>query len=301
MLTIFQPLVRPLVRRVAAGAAALLATVALALPAAADPAMWVVRDKDSTIYVLGTVHVLRPDTVWRTPAIDRALAESSELWIEVDTDDAAQMQSLILKYGVDAAHPLRGKLDADQKARFEAVVTSLGADPAAMDPYRPWLAGLQISLAPIVKAGFDPASGVEAKLKAAAREAGKPIRTLESAEQQIRFFADLPPPVEIAFLLSSLDEAADGPATLDAMVAAWSAGDSDALGKLMIGEMAANYPGLYRTLLVDRNSAWAGKIDDLLDGKGVIVIAVGAGHLVGPDSVQAQLAARGIAAERLPD
>ncbi len=301
MLSTLRSFLRPLAGRLCASAAALLAAVALALPAAADPAMWVVRDKDSTIYVLGTVHILKPETVWRSPAIEKALAGSSELWIEVDTDDAALMQSLVLKYGVDPANPLRGKLDPEQKARFEAVVTGLGADPASMDPYRPWLAGLQISLAPIAKAGYDPASGVEAKLKAAARAAGKPIRTLETAEQQIRFFADLPPELEIAFLLSSLDDSQDGPATLDAMVAAWSAGDSESLGALMINDMAASYPELYRALLVERNKVWAGQIQTLLAGKGVSIIAVGAGHLVGPDSVQAQLADRGIAAERLPD
>lgn len=294
-------LLRPLSRRLAAGAAALVATLALALPAAADPAMWVVRDKDSTIYLLGTVHVLRPDTVWRTPAIDKALTDSSELWIEVDTDDAAAMQGLIVKYGLDPANPLRDKLDPGQRARFETVVRSFGVDPVTMDTYRPWLAGLQITLGPIVKAGFDPLSGVEAKLKAAARDAGKPIRTLETLEQQIRFFADLPRDTEIAFLLSSLDGVEEGPAILDAMVAAWSAGDSETLGDLMIDEMAVSYPGLYRALLVDRNKAWAEQIDTLLDGEGVILIAVGAGHLVGPDSVQAQLAARGIAAERLLD
>ena len=97
MLSTLRSFLRPLAGRLCAGAAALLAAVALALPAAADPAMWVVRDKDSTIYVLGTVHILKPETVWRSPAIEKALAGSSELWIEVDTDDAALMQSLALK------------------------------------------------------------------------------------------------------------------------------------------------------------------------------------------------------------
>jgi uncharacterized protein YbaP (TraB family) len=152
----------------------------------------------------------------------------------------------------------------------------------------------------LVKAGYDPASGVESKLKAAARAAGKPIRTLETLEQQIGFFADLPPAVELAFLLSALDEMDTGPATLDALVAAWSAGDQEALNALMVSEMAADYPELYQALLVDRNKDWAGQIQTLLAGKGVTVIAVGAAHLVGDDSVQVQLLARDIAVERLP-
>jgi hypothetical protein len=288
-------------KRGLAALAILTASAVAAFPAAADPALWVVRDEDSTIYLLGTVHVLRPDTVWRSPAIDRAMAEADALWIEVEADDPAAMQPLVRKYGLDPANPLSGKLTPEQKARLDAAAAGMGASGAALEPLRPWLAGLTLSIGPLVKAGYDPASGVESKLKAAARDAGKPIRTLETLEQQIGFFADLPPAVELAFLLSALDEMDSGPAMLDALVAAWSAGDMEALNELMVSEMAADYPELYQALLVRRNKDWAGQIQTLLGGKGVSVIAVGAAHLVGDESVQAQLLARDIAVERLPD
>ncbi|MFZ4607058.1 MAG: TraB/GumN family protein [Caulobacter sp.] len=288
-------------KRFLAACAALAAVAFAASPAAADPAIWVVRDKDSTLYLLGTVHALKPDTVWRTPAIDKALTDASELWLEVDTDDAAGMQALIRQYGLDPAHPLSGKLTPEQLARFRAAISALGADPANFEPLRPWLAGLTLSVAPLLKGGFDPKSGVEEKLKAVARADGKPIRTLETQEQQIRFFADLPPQVELAFLLSSLDDASDAAPMLDTLITAWSAGDVEALGALMNDELATKYVDLYDALLVRRNQAWAGQIETLLKGKGVAVIAVGAAHLAGPDSVQVQLARRGLTAERLPD
>ena len=288
-------------KRGLAALAILTAGAFAAFPAAADPALWVVRDEDSTIYLLGTVHVLRPETVWRSPAIDKALAEADALWIEVEADDPAAMQPLIRKYGLDPAKPLSSKLTPEQKARLDAAAAGMGASGAALEPLRPWLAGLTLSVGPLVKAGYDPASGVESRLKAAARDAGKPIRTLETLEQQIGFFANLPPAVELAFLLSALDEMDSGPAILDALVAAWSAGDQEALNDLMVSEMAADYPELYQALLVRRNKDWAGQIQTLLGGKGVSVIAVGAAHLVGDDSVQAQLLARDIAVERLPD
>ncbi len=288
-------------KRFLAACAALAAVAFAASPAAADPAIWVVRDKDSTLYLLGTVHALKPDTVWRTPAIDKALTDASELWLEVDTDDAAGMQALIRQYGLDPAHPLSGKLTPEQLARFRAAISALGADPANFEPLRPWLAGLTLGVAPLLKGGFDPKSGVEEKLKAVARADGKPIRTLETQEQQIRFFADLPPQVELAFLLSSLDDASDAAPMLDTLITAWSAGDVEALGALMNDELATKYVDLYDALLVRRNQAWAGQIETLLKGKGVAVIAVGAAHLAGPDSVQVQLARRGLTAERLPD
>jgi uncharacterized protein YbaP (TraB family) len=156
-------------------------------------------------------------------------------------------------------------------------------------------------MGPLMQVGYDPASGVEARLKALAREAGKPVRTLETLEQQIGFFADLPADAELAFLLSALDEVDSGPAMLDALVAAWSAGDVEALDALMVDQMAAEYPALYDALLVRRNRNWAGQIQTLLAGEGVAVIAVGAAHLVGDDSVQVQLASRGLTVERLVD
>lgn len=291
----------PSFKRALAALAVLVATALAALPAAADPALWVIRDEDSTIYLLGTVHVLKPDTVWRTPAIDAALAEADALWIEVDTDDTAAMGPLVRRYGLDAANPLSSKLTPEQKARLDAAAAAMGGSGAALEPLRPWLAGLTLSMGPLVKAGYDPASGVESKLKAAARDAGKPIRTLETLEQQIGFFAGLPPAVELTLLLATLDEMDSGPAMLDALVAAWSAGDVQALNDLMVIEMAADYPELYEALLVRRNREWAGQIQTLLAGEGVAVIAVGAAHLVGDDSVQAQLATLGVAVERLPD
>lgn len=288
-------------------AAALAAVSAVALgaaaasPAYAGPAVWVVKDKDSTIYLLGTIHVLKPDTQWRTPVIDKALAESADLWLEVEADDPAVMQPLILKYGVDPANPLSKKLSADDLSKLDAAAKGMGSSAAALDPMRPWLAGLTLSVVPMLKAGYDPASGIEAKLKAEAKAAGKPVRTLETAEQQIRFFADLPPALEMEFLKSALEDTADSPAVLDNMVKAWSAGDVEGLGKLMFDDMEKEYPDLYEVLLVKRNQDWAGQIDTLLDGKGVTVIAVGAGHLTGDDSLQAQLAKRGIKAKRLKD
>jgi len=275
--------------------------LAAASPVAAAPAVWVVKDQDSTIYLLGTVHVLKPDTQWRSPAIDKALAESADLWVEVEADDPAVMQPLVMKYGIDAANPLSKKISAERFAQVDAAAKAMGASGAALDPMRPWLAGVTLSVAPLLKAGYDPTSGVEAKLKAAAKAAGKPIRTLESPEQQIRFFADLPPKIEMEFLDSALDDSAEAPAMIDGLVAAWVAGDVAAIKRLMIDDMKRDYPELYEVILTGRNKDWARQIETLLAGKGVTIIAVGAGHLAGDDSVQVQLAKRNIEAVRLAD
>ena len=91
----------------------LLATTLLAAPAAAEPALWKLTGPHATVYLFGTVHVLRKDVVWRSAKIDNAFKSAGTLVEEIKgIDDTAAMQPLILKYGVDAAHPLSTKLDA---------------------------------------------------------------------------------------------------------------------------------------------------------------------------------------------
>jgi uncharacterized protein YbaP (TraB family) len=169
---------------------------------------------------------------------------------------------------------------------------------AQVQPLRPWLAGVLLSTLPLVKAGYDPNSGVEHVIKTEMVAAGKPVQGFETAEQQIRYLADVPPATELEFLKSSLSEGQKAVAMIDDLVAAWGAGDEARLEALLNGEIKDKYPDLYRRLIVERNVRFAAKIAELAKGQGVVFVAVGAGHLVGPDSVQADLAKLGVASAR---
>lgn len=290
--------------RAGAGAALGLGLVAAALPAAAqvaapNPALWVVTDEDSTIYLFGTVHLLRPDAEWMTPAVRDAFASADELVLELeDPNDQAAVVPLIQQYGLDPANPLSSRLTAEEFAALDAAARAMNLSGAALDPMRPWLAGLTLSVAPLVAAGYDPAAGVDTVLRARALEAGKPVRGLETMEQQIRFFAEMDEAHQMAFLRETLAGYAEAAEMLDGLAAAWAAGDADALYAAGGAEMKAEYPELYEVLLTRRNGDWADQIETLLDGSGTHFIAVGALHLAGPDSVQRQLAARGLEIER---
>lgn len=286
-------------RRLAAGLASVLA-LACAAPALAEPALWAIKDSDSTIYLFGTVHVLKPDTQWRSAKIDQAFKSSGDLTLEiVGGDDPAVMQPLVLKYGLDPAHPLSARIGADQFKRVAEAVQEGGVPPQMLETMRPWLAAISLSLTPVLKAGYDPRSGVEQVLTKAASETGKAQVAFETPEQQIRFFADLPPDAEVDFLRSTLEDADEGVGKIDKMVAAWAAGDTAELEDEFVSEMKGKYPELYDLLIVKRNEDWARQLKTKLAGSGVSFVAVGSGHLVGPDSVQAQLAKLGIKAERV--
>lgn len=280
---------------------ALVAVLAAgASPALAEPALWVIKDKDSTIYLFGTIHVLKPTTEWRSPRIDKAFTEADDLVTEIiEPDDKAFMQGLMLKYGLDRDTPISAKLKPETYAKLQASAQAMGLPPTGMDAMRPWLASITVSLVPLFKAGYDPESGVEKKLTVQAKAAGKPIAAFETFEQQMRFFADMTPGQEAQLLESTLDEVDQGPAKVGALVDAWAAGDQAALETQMIDEMRGDYPDVYKLLLTDRNRDWAAQLKTKLAGSGVSFVAVGAGHLVGPDSVQAQLAKLGIKTQRV--
>jgi uncharacterized protein YbaP (TraB family) len=284
--------------RLLLGAALLLAT----LCATAKPALWVVKDADTTIYLFGTVHLLPNDTDWRYPALDQALAASDSLTIELTDDDPVRMQALVLQYGLDPAHPLSDKLSAAENATLAKAAQTVGVPGGVntLQMMRPWLAGLTLAVAPLLKAGMDPAHGVDKLLKAQMLAAGKPVDGLETAEQQIRFLADLPADVELEFLRSTLRDVDKGSTELTTLIDAWKNGDVATIARIEDEDLAQHAPELYQRLLVQRNQAWATKITAMLRKPGTFFIAVGAAHLAGPDSVQAQLETRGTSVKRLP-
>lgn len=281
----------------ALGAAALLATVPT--PARAEPAMWVVKDADSMIYLLGTVHLMRKEVVWKTPQVDKAIADAGELWLEIaEVDDPGAMAPLVQKYGVDTAKPLSAKLTEAQRVKLAEVAGRYGVPVAGLEPLKPWMAGLMLTVLPLQKAGFDPNAGVDKLIKAEAVAQGDQVKAFETVEQQLQFFDGLSEAEQVSFLMSVVDDAEEGVATLDAMASAWAKGDMAPIERELVTEMKVQYPRLYDVILTRRNKAWAEQIQTMLKGSGVHLIAVGAGHLAGPDSVQAQLKARGIEAER---
>ena len=174
----------------------------LAATAHAEPSMWVVRDSDSTIYLIGTVHVLKPDMVWNSEKVTKAIAESGELWLELkDDDDQAKALALLKKYGVDPAKPLSKKLNAKHSAKLTRVSKTYGIPAPVLEPLKPWAAAIMLTGMQLQKAGYNEKFGVDKILKTQAEKEGDKVKAFETMEQQIRFFADLPEKEQIGGVL----------------------------------------------------------------------------------------------------
>lgn len=280
---------------------ALAQTAAPAAPAPIQgegPALWVVRDADSTLYLFGSVHVLRPTTGWASPRVEAAFDSASDIWFEISNpDDQAAIMPLIQQHGLSPETPLSSRLTPQENAELDAAAQAMGASAAQLQPMKPWLAALSLSVAPLIKAGYDPKSGVELVLKARAEAAGKPIHGFETIDKQIGILAGLPDDVQLVFLRETLKDYENAATKLDEMVEAWARGDVATLDRVTIKEMKEASPALYQAVLVDRNTDWANQIQTLLEGSGTAFIAVGAAHLTGDDSVQAILQKRGVTVE----
>lgn len=283
--------------------ASLILNLLLVAAAIAQPGLWVVKNDHATVYLFGTVHLLPSDTNWRSPALDKALDESQRLSIEIVDDDPASMNMLVMQHGMDLGHPLSSKLDGSDQKRLEqaAEVAKLPGGATALQPMRPWLAALTLTMAPLMQAGMDPNLGVDKLLKTRMQQAGKPVDGLETAEQQIRMLADLPETMQLDFLRQSFKEVNNGPARLRELVDAWRSGNTEAIARIEDEDLRKESPMLYRRLIAERNQAWANVIAERLKQPGVSFVAVGAGHLAGPDSVQEQLRKLGVTTMRIQD
>ncbi|MBU1539421.1 MAG: TraB/GumN family protein [Alphaproteobacteria bacterium] len=265
----------------------------------AGPALWIVRDADSTLYLFGTVHVLRPTTAWGSARVDAAFDSADQIWFEISNpDDQAAILPLIQQHGISPDRPLSSLLTAEEMEALNALAASAGMPAGQVDVFRPWFAGLVLSIAPSIKAGYDPLSGVETILKARAEAAGKPINGLETIDKQVAILAGMSEADQLAFLRTLLEAWEDATVELDRLVGAWATGDVALLEEIAVDEMQADAPALYEALLVRRNTDWADQIQTLLEGSGTIFMAVGAAHLAGDDSVQEILEDRGVTVAR---
>jgi uncharacterized protein YbaP (TraB family) len=287
--------------RAAAVVAALWCGAACAQEAAA-PALYVARDADSTLYLYGTVHVRRRGEDWGDDAVRAAIDASDEVWTEIEISPEADARAQVLMRQLSAApadRPLSSWLNAEERARFNALMGRLGVPAGAFETMQPWSAALTLTLIPIMQAGYDPQSGVDRAVDSYADTHAKRRRAFETIEQQLGFLSGLSPALQQQMLLEAIDEAELGPSLLADLVRAWEQGDVDLIDRLVVEDTREDYPELYDVLFKRRNAAWIETLTHELAGGGVDFVAVGTGHLVGDDGLVAQLRAHGVSVTRV--
>ena len=266
------------------------------------PALFVTRDADSTMYLFGTLHLRRPGTPWGGARAQAGVAEAEEIWTEllISPESDAQTQQLAIQMGMAPAdRPLSSWLTPEQNARLAAVAQGLGIQPRMLEPMRPWLAGITLSVLPMMRAGYDPNAGADRQIDAFGDANGKRMRAFETAAEQVGLLANFNEEVQRQMLLETIEEVERGPEQMEQMATAWEVGDLATLERMVIDDVRTDYPAFYEVLLANRNDAWVATLKQELEGTGVDFVAVGAAHLLGEDGLVAQLRAAGYSVERV--
>ena len=282
-----------------------IAATAGAAPAAepkhAAPAMWKVADSDTTIYLFGTIHLLPKGTSWRSPAFDKAAAGSDTLVVETLVDEAHPEATIgeLFKLAIsDGLPPLSARVPADKKAALDAAVAKSGIPAAVLDKMETWAAGFMLLSVQFKDLGLDPGSGVETTLRKQFTAGGKPIDQLETNAEQLGFFDKLSEEAQRKFLLGVIEESGQLKGQFDGMLSAWKRGDVKSIAQSFNADLD-DEAELKDALLVRRNANWARWVRGRLDKPGTVLVAVGAGHLAGDQSVVSVLQKEGVTVTRI--
>jgi uncharacterized protein YbaP (TraB family) len=242
----------------------------------AQPAMFMVRDADTTIYLFGTFHALDRRTQWFNPGVRGAFEKSNELVLETLIPEGP-------------AVTISGR-------------PGLPIRPPSVTPSASFLATTKMAIDAGQAQGMEVANGADTVLRHIAESEGKPVEGLETLEFQLNMFNSLPPasppkptPAQAQTRAAPMNDLSK---TMIDMESAWKRGDQSVFVQ-MLDQLRTASPDTYRMMFTERNARWADWIAARLRTPGTVFIAVGAGHLAGADSVLVRLAEKGIPSTRV--
>jgi len=260
--------------------------------------LWELHGKHNTVYLMGSIHVLRQSDYPLAPAMLEAYGNSKAVIMEVNLEEisSAQVQTEMLASAMLPENKtLPDILGKTRYGRADALAHEVGVDLSMFDQFAPWFVAEAISQLQLSQLGYQPEAGVEMYFIERARNDGKSVAGLETVHDQIALFESMSMDTQADYLLSSLEQAHELPAEVDSMVRAWRSGDIKWFDKQMKSELGSD-PRLYQAVLGSRNRKWLPKIEALLNEDKNYLVIVGTGHLVGQGSVIELLAKDGIAA-----
>jgi uncharacterized protein YbaP (TraB family) len=279
----------------------ILCSLFVCLVARADGALhalWELHGKHNTVYLLGSIHVLRLSDYPLAPALLEAYGNSKSMFMEVNLEEmnSEQVQAEMLAGAMlPEGKTLTEILGPQRYARAEALAREVGVELPLFDQFAPWFAAEAVSQLQLTQLGFQPESGVEMYFMERARTDGKSVAGLETVHDQIAVFESMSMDTQADYLLTSLEQAHGLAAEVDSMVQAWKRGDTQWFVNQLQSEFGRDQR-LYQAVLGIRNRKWVPKIEALLNEDKNYLVIVGTGHLVGPGSVIELLKKDGIGA-----
>jgi uncharacterized protein len=263
--------------------------------------LWKAVSRDSTVYLLGSVHLLKPDIYPLSEAMEQAFVDSSKLVLEVNLDslNSPDAQRIVLaKALLPAGKTLTEILSPATYQAVRQKVEALGLDIEALKRMKPWFLSLSLVTLKMQQLGYEAQHGVDRHFFERAKKMKKDVLGLETADFQLNLLDSLPAKTQEESLLQTLKELDQFETEFEQIMHAWATGQEKQLSNLLL-ESFKEYPDIYAKLISERNRNWLPKIESHLQGGIKTLVVVGAAHLVGRDGVVELLKQKGYSVEQL--
>ena len=257
--------------------------------------MWRIDGARNSIYLLGSIHMLREKDYPIPSAIYEAYEEAEALIMEIDMDDIDPVaeQAIATELGlIQDGRALRDLMGPEMYAEAESLAEALQIPLQLLEKSEPWYAAINVEMMMLMRIGFNPMHGVEFHLSEFAKRDNKEISGLETTRQQLEILDNLSLESQREMLIQTLSDSTELTKIMDEMINAWFYGDIEFLEKNLLADMQ-DLEELHEAIVVNRNRNWVEKIQDLLEEKDDYLIIVGALHLVGEEGVPQLLSQRG--------
>lgn len=278
-----------------------LISTTLATGATAKSCLWKISSEKGTLYLQGSIHVLKSDSYPLAPAIEQAYTASDALVLEVDMKEMTApetQQRIMTKALLPDDRTLDKELDADTYKKLGAACAEAGLPIAMFEKFKPWFASVTLTLVKMQKMGFDPNQGLDKYFYDKATADGKKVIGLESVNFQIDLFDSLSEANPNQYVTRTLTDLVVLEQDIAGLHKAWESGDIDAVGKL-VAKGFEGYPEFHKTFVLDRNERWLKTLNGLLKKSKTHMVVVGAGHLPGKGGLLELLEKKGYTVEQL--
>ena len=263
--------------------------------------VWKVQGDKATVYLAGSVHVLKAENYPLPKFFDDAYTNSSIIYFEIDPglmrDPSVAMQ-FTTRARLPEGETLSQRLSAGTYSSLVARFKAIELPEAMFAQMKPGMVAMTLVMLELQKLGCHPELGLDMHFEKRAKTDRKPVKSLETVEFQMDLLTNLSKEEDEGITKSTLADIGNMGKELDEMLKAWQAGD-DAVLQKMLNESIAEFPSLYKRMLSDRNQTWVGKLDAILKGDQNVMVVVGVGHLVGNDGVVERLRKKGFKVTQL--
>jgi len=267
----------------------------------AQSSVWLATKNGNTVYLGGTIHMLRADDYPLPPEFETAYAEADSLYFEIDIDqmnDPVAQLGMLQRLMYTDGRTLQTVLNNEAYSTLTDYVAKFGMPMLMLQNMKPGMLMSTLELLEFQTRGFTP-DGVDMHFHQRAKADGKTIEAFETVDEQIGFIENMGEGEESEYVLLSLRDLGKIDDDIESMASIWRNGEADDLVELFVEDMEETIPGVYQTLLLDRNNKWMPTIEAMFNDSDTEFILVGVAHLVGEDGLVQHLRNRGYQVNQL--